>query len=343
MSQNVIQANYEALERILREFERCAEDSEKMHQRLKAGMDQLVIRRWEGEGSRAFFKEMENEVLPAFTRLTDALSACQQTTGQVISTFQRAEEEAAALFKQDGSGTQSGVGGPEGDGTVIGPATPGSSGPAGPGIWSNISKADWDWWRNEIKSFGDGTGSFSDLIDESSKTIKLTDDMKGFGKWLKGIGLGLNILADEDFTTDPARAIAGELGKWGLKEVLKNVAIPALVGVGLGAIGITAAPVVAAAVGVTLFVVNVGDIAPPLLNIAGKISNHFGANSIGNFCEDWSQKLNYMEPVDNALEWVSEKTYDIHRFTTQTAPQWLGNQAANFIGSLFQGAPQAAY
>src|SRR5512142_3270359 len=99
MANEVVQVNYESLERIRREFARCAEESARMHQRLKNGAGKLVGSKWEGEAARKFFNEMENEVLPAFGRLEQALCGADEMVAALALQFRQAEEEAAALFK----------------------------------------------------------------------------------------------------------------------------------------------------------------------------------------------------------------------------------------------------
>lgn len=102
MSNDVIQANYEALECIAARFGSESEVVGEMNSRIHQAMHALQNGGWEGEGSQAFFSEIEGTVFPTSTRLVEALAQAQTVMLQVISNLQTAEEEAAAPFKGNG-------------------------------------------------------------------------------------------------------------------------------------------------------------------------------------------------------------------------------------------------
>ena len=54
---------------------------------------------WVGLGSDAFFEEMQGEVLPAVQRLQEALEQAGMVTGEIVSIFQQADEEASSPFR----------------------------------------------------------------------------------------------------------------------------------------------------------------------------------------------------------------------------------------------------
>ncbi len=119
MSSDVIQANYEALESIAARFGQQSEMNAAMYGRLRQAVQVLEQGGWEGQGSSAFFAEMDGTIYPALQRLIDALDEAQSTTLEIKQIIQQAEEEAAAPF----GGTAA-----EGGGTVADPGairTPG--------------------------------------------------------------------------------------------------------------------------------------------------------------------------------------------------------------------------
>lgn len=93
-----IQADYEALEQIAQKF---ASSADEIAQSLKLITDRMQVLQgtWKGRGSKAFFAEMGDEVLPALGRLHEALIESARTTGQIAQTLNQAEEEASGLFR----------------------------------------------------------------------------------------------------------------------------------------------------------------------------------------------------------------------------------------------------
>ncbi len=99
MSDGVIQANYEALERIAARFGSESERVEEVNGRLQSFMRPLQNGGWEGEGAKAFFDEMEDVIFLASNRLREALAQARTATLEVKRVFQEAEEEAARPFQ----------------------------------------------------------------------------------------------------------------------------------------------------------------------------------------------------------------------------------------------------
>lgn len=102
MGNDIIQAQYDALEQIAGRFGQQAEASAQVHSRLRQSARSLQ-EGWEGRGSVAFFGEMNRDVLPAVQRLANALSGAQATTRYIRQVLQAAEEEAARPFRSDGA------------------------------------------------------------------------------------------------------------------------------------------------------------------------------------------------------------------------------------------------
>ena len=98
---NIIQADYEALAQIAAAFEQQAEQSGQLLQRLQQAVGALEGGAWIGQSAGAFYREMEEVVLPAVARLTDALTLAGETTDLIATTLRDADQEASAGFRSD--------------------------------------------------------------------------------------------------------------------------------------------------------------------------------------------------------------------------------------------------
>jgi WXG100 family type VII secretion target len=315
MANDVIQVNYDALERIQREFSRCAEESTRIHQRLKNGAGRLVGSKWEGEAARKFFNEMDEDVLPAFDRLSKALTGCEEVTASLIQEFRQAEEEAAALFRKDGDsgGTPGSGSGDPGTGNGGSTGTGGSTGPGGGGgggSWGELDKEDYDWlsWQNKTtgKTASFITGALKNILGEAGKTT-------GLSYFLEGFSIGVNIATDDDLSTDALKAIVGEVGKYLLKKGIVKL-IP---------------------VAGTIFLVSDG------LQLLAYLAAGAAASS-GN--PELANKIRAVADFANLsghLEDLVEKGYDLVKDGINSAGEWLSNQANDLLTSL-QLSPQGA-
>lgn len=103
MRSDITQANYEQLDEIAQRFTTQSQHIVQMQALLRQRLAALQQGGWEGRGADAFFSEMEGELLPATTRLQDALQEASAVTRQISAILRQAEEEAAALFASDGA------------------------------------------------------------------------------------------------------------------------------------------------------------------------------------------------------------------------------------------------
>jgi len=118
MSAEVIQGNYEQLQQVATRFQRQSEQIGMMEAQLRRGMQRLESS-WEGRGSQAFNREMSSLTMPGIVRLKNALTQAHSVTTKIATTLKQAEDEAAKLFKGEGSGgsTNGAGGGGLGNGT----------------------------------------------------------------------------------------------------------------------------------------------------------------------------------------------------------------------------------
>lgn len=100
MSAGKIQADYDELDAIVRQFDREGQDVERLTAQLRRLVEELERGGWIGRGARAFYDEMYQEVLPALRRLHDALYQVSDATGEIARILREAEESAARLMQR---------------------------------------------------------------------------------------------------------------------------------------------------------------------------------------------------------------------------------------------------
>ncbi|MCB0123646.1 MAG: WXG100 family type VII secretion target [Caldilineaceae bacterium] len=99
MESDLVQAQYDQLERIAQKFQEQATLNAQLFEQIKNSVHALENGAWEGRGAQAFYKEMNHIVYPALTRLTAAFHAGQATLLQIARLLHDAEEEAADPFR----------------------------------------------------------------------------------------------------------------------------------------------------------------------------------------------------------------------------------------------------
>ncbi len=95
---DTIQADYDQMEQVASRFMNQSQAVQQMLQSVRNAMSNLEGE-WIGEGSDAFFSEMQDEVLPASQRLQEALEEAGQVTKQIVELVKQAEDEASSRFK----------------------------------------------------------------------------------------------------------------------------------------------------------------------------------------------------------------------------------------------------
>jgi WXG100 family type VII secretion target len=94
-----VRADYDGLAKLSQSFSRQAAETEKTIQLLQRCAQTLQSGDWIGQGARAFYAEMDHEVLPSLKRLSTALAQADRVTRQVSQIMQQAEQEAASFFR----------------------------------------------------------------------------------------------------------------------------------------------------------------------------------------------------------------------------------------------------
>ncbi|MCE7947968.1 MAG: WXG100 family type VII secretion target [Chloroflexi bacterium CFX4] len=107
---NLIRLVPDDLKAAMQVFTQRAEQLNGLHRQMESHLDRLRSGGWTGKGAESFFNEMQNLVSPALLRLIKALHDSTQSTQNLISVLQQAEEEAAMLFFGEGTFEEAGNG-----------------------------------------------------------------------------------------------------------------------------------------------------------------------------------------------------------------------------------------
>jgi WXG100 family type VII secretion target len=106
-----IRADYQTLRQIAQVFSRESETARRTLQSVQRAKDALQAGDWRGVGATAFYREMDQDVLPSMIRLYEALDSAGQVTQKMLQILQDAEEEAASLLRWLGMAGFVGAGG----------------------------------------------------------------------------------------------------------------------------------------------------------------------------------------------------------------------------------------
>lgn len=94
-----IRADYDQLGQVASRFTNQSQAIEGMLREVRSRLEKLEDKGWIGQGADAFFAEMRGEVVPAVTRLIEALHEGAQVTNEISRHIHEAEEQASATFR----------------------------------------------------------------------------------------------------------------------------------------------------------------------------------------------------------------------------------------------------
>jgi WXG100 family type VII secretion target len=172
MAARIVRANYDDLAQVARIFSQHAALTERTLQDLRRQLETLRGGDWLGQGANAFYSEMDSEMLPTMGRLVQALGQAADTTRQISQIVHEAENQAAAVFKSNGTAAARTAGGAA---AAAGPAGPSASAFVGPMAGPNGG--------------GGGSGASAgntvataekDILDELARIVGLNSGLKPF-------------------------------------------------------------------------------------------------------------------------------------------------------------------
>jgi WXG100 family type VII secretion target len=98
MSAPTVRSDYDQLKNVSSSFSQQADTLNGMNQNLQGNIDTLQGGDWIGQGAQAFFKEMNDQVMPTLKRLQSAMSESARITQQISQIMKQAEENASKCF-----------------------------------------------------------------------------------------------------------------------------------------------------------------------------------------------------------------------------------------------------
>ncbi|MBX7214435.1 MAG: WXG100 family type VII secretion target [Thermoflexales bacterium] len=99
MGNNIVRSNHDELKTIASKFSSEAEAVNQMNQNLNSNIETLKGGDWIGQGAKAFYAEMDGQVMPSLKRLASALGEAAKVTNQISQTMQNAENEASGSLR----------------------------------------------------------------------------------------------------------------------------------------------------------------------------------------------------------------------------------------------------
>jgi WXG100 family type VII secretion target len=189
MAAPIIQGKYDDLANTAKEFGQQQDQVQQMTQAVESLVEALRGGGWYGEASVAFYAEMEDLIFPALQRLAEAMNEASGATNKIVQAFQDAEEEAGALFKDEGGALQAIGNAVSAVVGAVGGVLAGLAGKDG-GPWNQIGGALKDFFADQI------SGAVEDAIGKYIADGPLKDALTKFlgehaGDILGKVGGGL--------------------------------------------------------------------------------------------------------------------------------------------------------
>src|SRR3990172_3606556 len=126
-----VRADHDSLRLIAQAMGQQSEASRRTLDRLRRAKEALQGGDWIGVDAKAFYREMDSEILPSMGRLVSALERSAEVTRTISQIMKQAEDEAARLFQLVGAAAATAVagGGAGGPAPAPGPRPPRRGGP----------------------------------------------------------------------------------------------------------------------------------------------------------------------------------------------------------------------
>jgi WXG100 family type VII secretion target len=94
-----VRADFAQLTQIAGRFARMADDTARSNQDITQRLERLRAGDWYGDSATRFFGEMDSAILPAMTKLQQALVEAAQVTRRIRDAMQQAERDVAAIMR----------------------------------------------------------------------------------------------------------------------------------------------------------------------------------------------------------------------------------------------------
>ncbi len=98
MASGTTRGNYDELKTIQSRWQQEAEAINQMNSNLNSCMQTLEGGDWIGQGARAFYQEMNSQIMPSLRRLNKALASAAKNTGSIAREIKAAEDETSNML-----------------------------------------------------------------------------------------------------------------------------------------------------------------------------------------------------------------------------------------------------
>ena len=98
MASGTTRGDYDELKAIQSRWQQEAEAINQMNANLSSCIQTLEGGDWIGEGAKAFFQEMNSQVMPSLKRLQKALSSAAKNTGSLAKEIKAAEDDTSGML-----------------------------------------------------------------------------------------------------------------------------------------------------------------------------------------------------------------------------------------------------
>jgi len=95
-----IHVEYDELESVYTKLAQQAEEADVAIRSCMTSLEQLQSGAWIGRGATAFYGEMDNDILPAYNRLHEALNFGNDMVRLIHSVIQQAEDDGRIIFER---------------------------------------------------------------------------------------------------------------------------------------------------------------------------------------------------------------------------------------------------
>lgn len=100
MAAETVQANYEVLEKVSKEFSQIHGNLEATYNQINSYSQQLCFEGWEGEAARKFDEEMRSDLMPRVKKLCETVELASRCVADISQLISEAENQASALFNK---------------------------------------------------------------------------------------------------------------------------------------------------------------------------------------------------------------------------------------------------
>lgn len=94
----IIRCDYDGVKQMSQMFRKSGSEISQVNKKIKAAQETLEGGDWIGQGAKAFYAEMNNEINPAMKKLASAMEEASRVVQQAGQIFEQADDEASRVI-----------------------------------------------------------------------------------------------------------------------------------------------------------------------------------------------------------------------------------------------------